>query len=205
VASERREETRGDPDRDEATLFLLKLAQGDRTARNSLFARVYEDLRKRAAACLSEEGRAHTLQPTALVHEAWLKLIDQERLGASSRGHFLALAAQAMRRTLVDHARRRESAKRGGLRARIQLDEDTPAPPIDDELDIVAVDEALAKLRDQDEDLAQLVEMRFFAGMSGDDIADATGVSRATVMRQWRVARALMSRILMTEGWRGGK
>jgi RNA polymerase sigma factor (TIGR02999 family) len=196
MGSEGSRQAPGDAAREEATANLLRSAGGDRMARNALFTRVYDDLRGRAAACLSEEGRAHTLQPTALVHETWLKLIDQDRIGVSSRGHFLALAAQAMRRILVDHARRKERVKRGGFLTRVPLAEADPTDELESELDVVAVDEALEKLREQDEELAQLVELRFFAGMSREDIADAMGVSRSNVMRQWRVARALMSVLL---------
>jgi RNA polymerase sigma factor (TIGR02999 family) len=183
--------------RDEATACLVRIAKGDRSAKDELFELVYGELRAQASSYLSNESPGHTLQSTALVHEAWLRMIHQDRAEVSSKGHFLALAAQCMRRIMIDHARTRRRSKRGGSWGRVELDE--AAARLDDEqgcADLMAVDQALEKLRQKSERMASIVEMHFFGGLSLEQVAEALDISRSTVLREWRAARALMSRLL---------
>ncbi len=191
------EEAPNPSSRDEATASLLRFAGGDRSARDRLFDMVYADLKRQAQAFLSRENVGHTLQPTALVHEVYMRLIDSSQVDPASKHGFLELAAQAMRRILVDHARARLRDKRGGGRKRVEVDEDLLGSSNDvDEAALLSIDDALTELRGQSERLARLVEMRFFAGLGREEIADVLGVSRATVARDWRVARAALTRIL---------
>src|SRR5262249_13629321 len=137
----------------------------------------------------------HTLQPTALVHEAYLRLLDQTRIEVKNRAHFYTLASRLMRRILVDHARARGRDKRGGDRQRISLDSDV-APTADSAIDLLAIDEALERLAALSPRKARLVEMRFFAGLSEQEAADALGVSRTIAARDWSFARTWLSREL---------
>ncbi len=180
--------------REEATTCLLGLEQ-DPASRKRLFEMLYADLKAQAAALLRRERPDHTLQATALVHEAWLKLIAPGSLRTNDRKHFLALAAQAMRRVLVDHARGRGREKRGGPRTRVELDEGVAIAEPDSQ-DLLAIDEALTRLYAQSERLGKLVELRFFAGLSRQDAAEALGISEATATRMWRVAKAELTRQL---------
>lgn len=182
--------------RGEATACLLRFASGDRKARDELFEVVYTQLREQASSYLRHEGPGHTLQPTALVHEAWLKLIDQDEVAVKSRGHFLALAAQAMRRIMTDHARTKKRQKRGGAWKRMNLEEGLVVQDDQGHEDLLAVDQALEKLRQSSEHMAKIVELRFFGALSNEEIAEALGVSESTVVREWRAARAMMSRLL---------
>ncbi len=159
---------------------------------------VYEELRRIAERNFREQPRGHTLQPTALVHEAYLKLADREDPPWRDRTHFLATAATAMRHILVDHARARGSGKRGGGRRRITLDERLRASPETD-IDIVCLDEAMRALAEIDARKAQVIELRFFAGLSIEESAAALGVSTATVNTDWRVARAWIARALSAD------
>jgi RNA polymerase sigma factor (TIGR02999 family) len=168
---------------------------GDLAARDALVAVVYQELRRRAAARLRHEQPGHLLQPTALVHEAYLRLIDQRHTDWQNRAHFFALASEMMRRILVDHARRRKMAKRSGGWARLTLDgavahDDPP------DIDLLDLDAALSELASFDPRKSRVVELRFFGGLSLDDIAHAQGTSRATVERDWQVARIWLSRRL---------
>jgi RNA polymerase sigma-70 factor (ECF subfamily) len=160
---------------------------------------VYLELRRRAAAQLRREGRAHTLQPTALVHEVFIRLVGQTRLRFEDRAHFLAVCAGLMRRVLIDHARRRLRAKRGGTLCRVELDFEPEAPERRD-LDLLAVDRVLDELKALDPEQARLVELRFFAGLSTEEAAEALGVSSRTVKRDWRSARAWLLHRLTSEG-----
>ncbi len=172
------------------TLLLRDWQRGDARAGADLAATVYDELRRLAASRLRHERGNHTLQPTALVNEAWLKLVDQ-RAGWQNRGHFFALAAQAMRRILVDHARRRQSAKRGSDPLTVPVEDMLdllPSPLPDDRL--LAVDVALTRLAALDPRQAQVVELRFFAGLSVADTAQVLDVSPTTVKREWASARA---------------
>lgn len=177
------------------TRTIADLQQGDRAAPERLFAMLYEEFRKLAARYLKREGAAHTLQPTALVHEAFMKLVDQSRVEWQGRTHFFAVGAQVMRRILVDHARRRKRVKRGGGRQRIALDEQIALSPGRDE-DLLAVDEALAKLTEVDPRQAAIVELRFFGGLSVAEVAEVLGVSKRTVESEWTMVRAWLRREL---------
>jgi RNA polymerase sigma factor (TIGR02999 family) len=197
--------TPGDPQADEAlredaTTSLLGLSRGDRVAKDRLFKLLHADLRAQASAYLGRERRDHTLQATALVNEAWMRMIDQHKVEISNKSHFLALASQAMRRILVDHARTKQREKRGGGRQAVALDEALVQGEVKDGLDLVAVDEALTRLKERSKRLAAVVEMRFFGGMTLEEVAAYLEVDRATVVRDWRAARALLSTFLSDEG-----
>jgi RNA polymerase sigma factor (TIGR02999 family) len=169
---------------------LLKAAQSDTRAAGQLLPLVYEELRKLAAQKLALEAPGHTLQPTALVHEAYLRLVGGEDEAAwGGTGHFFAAAAEAMRRILVDHARRKLALKRGGGQRPISLDQAQPAARGPDE-DVLAVDEALARFAEKDPLKAELVKLRYFAGCTGEEVARLLGVSPATAERWWAYARA---------------
>lgn len=159
----------------------------------SLFPLIYEELRRLADAHRRGASPGHTLQTTALVHEAYLKLAKLPEGRPWSRGHLLAVASIAMRQVLVNHARDRGRLKRSPVGARLALDD---CAVVDDERDMVALDEALKRLASQDERKARVVEMRFFGGMGVDDIADALGVGSATIKRDWAMARAWLAREL---------
>ncbi len=182
-------------ERDQATRLLAAIERGETGAAEELFAVVYADLRRVAAAYLGRERKGHTLQPTALVHEAYCRLVDAENLGYSDRHHFYAVAARAMRRILVDHARKRKAAKRGGGASRVPLDR---LPELPDERDawLAALDDVLADLERLDARQAQVVELRFFGGLTIQETAATLGVSHATVERDWKVARAWLAREL---------
>jgi RNA polymerase sigma factor (TIGR02999 family) len=172
------------------TRILSAVEHGDPQAAGELLPLVYAELRRLAKQRLAQEKPGQTLQATALVHEAYLRLVDGEVIQRwESRGHFFAAAAEAMRRILVDNARRKRAEKHGGRWARQELDDvDIAAPDPSD--DLLALDEALAKLEANDPVKAQLVKLRHFAGLSEEDAARALGVSRATVQRHWRYAKA---------------
>jgi RNA polymerase sigma factor (TIGR02999 family) len=172
------------------TRLLQSWQQGDESAADQLLPLVYTELRKIAANRMRGERSGHTLQPTVLVHEAWMKLADQ-RNDWQSRGQFFAVAARAMRRILVDHARRRSSAKRGSAPAHVPVDdliEVLPSPLPDERL--LALDSALDRLAALDARQARVVELRFFVGLSVEDTADVLGISPTTVKREWSTARA---------------
>jgi RNA polymerase sigma factor (TIGR02999 family) len=174
----------------EVTQLLNAMDQGDPHAASQLLPVVYDELRRLAAQRLAQEKPGHTLQPTALVHEAYLRLVDVEQARRwDSRGHFFAAAAEAMRRILVDNARRKKRGKRGGhLQRRSLEDRDVPVPPPAD--DILALDDALTRLAETDPEAARVVQLHFFAGLPIEQVAEALGVSRATAYRQWAYARA---------------
>ncbi len=178
------------------TRLLSEAAAGKPSAYDELFPLVYDQLRELASAFFRSQPGDHTLQPTALVHEAYLKLVDPPRAAAPrDRAHFLALAARVMRQILVDHARTKGRDKRGGGRTRISLDQ-TPSASTGNVVDLLAVDEALAKLERLSERKARLVELRFFGGLSNEEAAEVLDVSRTTVSEDWRLARAWLSREL---------
>lgn len=191
---------------EEMTELLRAWGAGDAEASEALARLVYAELRRQARRALRREGRGegHTLQPTALVHEAWLRLDVQHGVRWESRAQFFAVAAQMMRRVLVDHARGHHALKRGGAATQITLGaleseraatgarRDAPL----DAVDLIALDEALARLATLDPQKARLVELRYFAGLSIPEAAEALGVSTATVGREWMVARMWLRREL---------
>jgi RNA polymerase sigma factor (TIGR02999 family) len=173
----------------EVTQILSQIELGDPSAAAELLPLVYEELRRLAAAKLADENPGHTLQGTALVHEAFLRLVDSEQARRwNSRTHFFRAAAEAMRRILVDNARRKRSLKRGGQFSRIDLDAVAADKSLPDE-DLLAVNEALEKLAGHDAEKAVLVKLRYFAGFSVQEAADALGISRATADRHWQYAK----------------
>jgi RNA polymerase sigma factor (TIGR02999 family) len=161
---------------------------------SSLLPEVYAELRALAAARLRGEGAGHTLQPTALVHEVYLKLARQSRAQWKDTGHFFAVAAQALRRVLVDHARGRRAAKRGGMAQRLTISTELDAAP--EEVDLLALDEVLDKLARLSPRQAQVVEMRFFGGMEVTEVARVLEVSESTIKGEWRMARAWLQQQL---------
>lgn len=178
------------------TRILSAIDEGDPHAAEQLLPLVYEELRKLAASRLANERPGQTLQATALVHEAYLRLVDPEgKKQWDGRGHFFAAAAEAMRRILVEQARKKSRLKRGGDRLRIDPgDSELVMPSQDSDTDILALDEAMAKLAKLDPEKARLVELRYFAGLSVDQTAAALGISPATVDRHWAYARVWLLR-----------
>jgi RNA polymerase sigma factor (TIGR02999 family) len=181
--------------REDVTQVLEDLRKGDKRAADKLLPLVYDEFRALARHYLAQERMNHTLQPTALVHEAYMKLVDQTRVDWQGKSHFFAVAAQAMRRILVDHSLSRQRDKRGGGRARVVLDEAVALSPQKDE-DVLALDEALERLAALDARQARVVELRFFGGLSVEEVAQALGVSKRTVEGDWTFARAWLSREL---------
>jgi RNA polymerase sigma factor (TIGR02999 family) len=172
----------------DVTQLLLAWSDGDREALEKLTPLVYRELKKLASNYLRRERSGHTLQPTALAHEAYLKLIDQQNVRWQNRAHFFGIAAQAMRRILVDHARARLAEKRGSGQA-VSLDEAIDVS--DQRADrLVALDEALKTLAALDPQQSRVVELKYFGGMTLEETAEVLGVSRATVIREWRMAKA---------------
>jgi RNA polymerase sigma factor (TIGR02999 family) len=178
------------------TALLREWTGGSSAAMDELLPYVYDELRRRAARYLRHERINHTLQPTALVHEAYLKLVDQESVEWKDRGHFFAVAAQAMRRILVDHAKHKNRAKRGGPEADLQLDAEFEVPTVENDIDIEALDAALSRLASFDPNQERLVELRYFAGLSLEETAKAMDISRATAAREWQMAKAWLHREL---------
>lgn len=180
----------------DVTALLIDLQHRREGAMDELIPLVYSQLRTLAARYLRNERDGHTLQPTALVHEAFLKLVDQRTATWQNRAHFLGVAAQAMRRIVVDHARRRGAQKRGGGNL-VTLDEQLA--PAGRPLDLVRVDEALEELRRLDERQARVVELRYFGGLSIEETAEVIGISVATVKRDWVLAKAWLFRALRAD------
>jgi len=176
--------------------MLREWGEGKSEALDELLPHIYNELHRQAAAYLRRERPNHTLQTTALVHEAYLKLIDQKQVEWKSRGHFFALAAQAMRRILVDHAKSRHREKRGGPNENVPLEDELLAVAEETNIDVIALDEALSRLAKFDPQQERIVEMRYFAGLSLDETAAAIGISRATAARDWAVAKAWLHREL---------
>lgn len=186
---------------DDATAILVRLGGGDSAAADELTPLLYKQMRALAGSMLTEERIGHTLQPTALVHEAYLKLIDQRQVSQRDHTAFLRLAAMVMRRVLVDHARARHRLKRGGAAKRVTLhDAHATWAPASSGLDAERLDSALSTLETLDERKARLVELRFFCGLNEQAAADALGVSRATAAREWRMARSWIQRELDRKG-----
>lgn len=181
----------------EITMLLIDLSDGNREALDKLIPLVYRELRQMAARYLRREAASHTLQTTALVHEAYLKLVDQKKMRWQNRSHFFAIAAQAMRRILIDHARNRLSAKRGGSEQKIALDEGAIDISEERASSLIALDEALERLAGIDMQKSRIVELRFFGGLSIEETAESLGIGTATVIRQWRMAKAWLYKEVM--------
>ncbi len=174
----------------DVTRILRAIEQGDAQAAEQLLPLVYDELRKLAAAKMAQENPGQTLQATALVHEAYLRLVDIEKAQHwNGRGHFFAAAAEAMRRILVEKARSRKRQKRGGAAQRVELEQLGMIGPASPD-EVIAVHDALEKLRAEDSVAAELVTLRYFAGFSIDEAAELLGISRATAYRQWTYAKA---------------
>lgn len=178
----------------DVTRILEAITAGDGRATDELFAVVYAELRDIARAMMARERSDHTLQPTAVVHEAYLRLLGDQSARWENRGHFFGTAAEAMRRILIDHARRRTSLKRGGDQRQVELGEVAGADPRLEEL--LALDQALDRLEERDEAMAKVVKLRYFAGLSVDQTAQALGVSQRSVNRSWTAARSWLRREL---------
>ena len=177
----------------EVTALLEKWSNGNRDALDDLIPIVYAELRQLARDCLRRERPDHTLQPTALTHEAFMRLIGQREVRWQNRAHFFAIAAQMMRRILVEHARKCRAVKRGGNWTRVSLDEAAGSTePFD--VDLLALDVALSRLADIDARQNQIVELRYFGGLSIEQTAEVVGVSPATVKRDWTVAKLWLRR-----------
>jgi RNA polymerase sigma-70 factor, ECF subfamily len=179
----------------EITQLLLAWGNGDEAAIDRLMPVVYQELRRIAGNLMRRQRHNQTLQATALVNEAYLKLIDSSRVNWQNRAHFFAMSARLMRRILVDAARRRNSQKRGGEQLRITLDERLEIPA-DDQIDLVALDEALTRLTELNPRYCQIVELRYFAGLTEEEVATALKISERTVRRDWSLARAWLFREL---------
>jgi RNA polymerase sigma factor (TIGR02999 family) len=182
------------PTSGEVTRLLEQLRGGDRGALDRLFPLVYRELRQAADRVLRREIQGHTLQPTALVHEAYLKLAGSP-IGSENRAHFLGIAARAMRQVLVDHARRRRATKRGGGEAAVSLSDADGAIDVQSD-EMLALDEALNRLAKESDRLRQVVELRFFGGLTEEEIATTMGVTTRTIQRDWVKARAWLHKEL---------
>jgi len=183
----------------QVTELLVRWRKGDRQALDALIPLVYEELRRIAQHFLQREKPGHTLQSTALVHEAYVRMVGQNLPEWQSRAHFFGIAAQLRRQILVDHARARQAAKRGGDVFKISLDESTALPEQRD-LDLIALDDALKSLTELDPQQSRIVELRYFAGLTIEDTSEVLGISPATVKRDWATARAWLQREMMRGG-----
>jgi RNA polymerase sigma factor (TIGR02999 family) len=175
------------------TELLVAWSGGDRDALDHLLPLVYDELHRQAARYLSRERPGHTLQPTALVNEVYLRLVDQRRMNWQNRAQFFGIAAQLMRRILVSHVRAHRAEKRGGGETRLTLDEGLALSPQRD-VNLLALDDALTKLEALDPEKSRMVELRFFSGLSVGEAAEVLGVSARTVDRQWQIAKAWLHR-----------
>ena len=181
------------PDKGEVTRWLIAGSGGDASALESLLPLVYQELHRQAVRFFDRERAGHTLQPTALVNEVYLRLINQNKMSWQNRAQFFGIAAQMMRRVLVSHARGREAKKRGGAAQHITLDEGVAAAPQRD-INLLVLDDALNRLEALDPEKSRLVELRFFAGLSVPETAEVMGVSPRTIDRQWQTAKAWLHR-----------
>jgi RNA polymerase sigma factor (TIGR02999 family) len=187
------------PSPEEVTQWLIAWSQGDQAALDKLMPLVYDELHRLAHHYMSRERPDHTLQTTALVHEAYLRLVDQTHVRWQNRAHFFGIAANLMRQILVNHALRHRAAKRGGAAYKLTLDE-AVAVSEEPDVDLLALDEALTRLAALDARQARIVELRFFGGLTVEETAEVLNVSPATVKREWNVAKAWLHCTLTTGG-----
>ena len=185
----------------DVTRILESIEQGNPQVADELLPLVYDELRKLAAARMARENPGHTLQPTALVHEAWLRLVDDDNIRWEGRAHFFAAAAEAMRRILIDRARRRNARRHGGDQKRVDLQDVEIAAPDDDD-QLLAVNEALEKFAAQDKLKAELVKLRYFAGLTIEEAAQVLRISEPTAKRYWTFAKAWLHREIETAATR---
>ena len=181
------------PSRSDITQWLAVCREGDTEALEKLLPIIYDELHRQAVRAFSRERAGHTLQPTALVNEVYLRLVSQHEMKWQNRAQFLGIAAQMMRRILVSHARARKAAKRGGGDTCITLEEGVAAAPERD-VNLLAIDEALTRLETVDPEKSRMVELRFFSGLSIEETAEVMGVSPRTIDRQWQTAKAWLYR-----------
>lgn len=174
----------------EITQMLVELTDGNQDVVNRILPHIYDELRRLAGSYLRKERADHTLQPTALVHEAYMKLIDQRQVKWQNRAHFFGIAAQVMRRILMDHARKHLANKRGGNAEVLPLEDEILVVSHDKSAELVALDDALNQLNEVDPQKARVVELRYFGGLSIEETAEVMGVSVPTVNRHWRMAKA---------------
>ena len=174
----------------DVTLVLQRIEQGDQRAADELLPMVYQELRRLAAAKMAHESAGVTLQPTALVHEAWLRLGGDKQIAWQNRAHFFGAAAEAMRRILIDSARRRNARRRGGGQKPLNIDDVEPAACVERDDALLAIHDALEKLAAQDPRKAELVKLRYFVGLTTEEAAEALGISAPTAKRWWAYARA---------------
>lgn len=178
--------------------MLAAVGRGEKQASEELLPLVYDELRRMAAARMAREAAGHTLQPTALVHEAWLRLVGDADRSWENRAHFFGAASEAMRRILIENARRKARLKRGGGQVRVDFEEaNLPAPDTDENL--LLIDEALERLKAQDAETARVVVLKFFGGLTNDEVAGVLGSSERTVRRQWNFAKAWLYRAIRSQ------
>lgn len=177
----------------DVTELLVQLSEGNENAVNEVFPLIYDELKKIANNYLRNERGNHTLQPTALVHEAYMKLVDHTRMNWQNRAHFIGMAATMMRQILIDHARKHRAGKRGGENENLQLEESIVIVSDEKSVDLIALDEALKDLAKFDEFKSRLVELRYFGGLSVEETAEVLDVSEITVKRHWRLAKAWLA------------
>ncbi|HEY9503792.1 MAG TPA: sigma-70 family RNA polymerase sigma factor [Pyrinomonadaceae bacterium] len=177
------------PPKHEITQLLDKWSSGNQSALDELYPLVYDELHRLASRYMSRERKGHTLQTTALINEAYVRLVDQRNVHWANRSHFFAISAQIMRRILIDHARSHAYAKRGGGQQKVSLDE-TATLQVSRAAALISLDEALLSLAEIDKRRSQVVELRYFGGLSNEEIAQALGISPNTVTRDWNMARA---------------
>ena len=184
----------------DVTRLLSGIQQGEPTASDELLPLVYAELRRLAAAKMSREQPGQTLQPTALVHEAWLRLVDADgQARFENRAHFFSAAAEAMRRILIERARRKLAARHGGGQERLDVDEIEIAAPVRNDDELLAVNDALDKFATEDREKAELVKLRYFVGLTIEDAAEVLGISKATAKRWWSYARAWLHQEIKTQ------
>jgi RNA polymerase sigma factor (TIGR02999 family) len=189
----------GTPDQHEITQLLAEWSDGDQSALDELYPLVYDELHRLARRYMSREKKGHTLQTTALINEAYVRLVDQKNVHWANRSHFFAISAQIMRRILIDHARRHAFAKRGGGAQQVSLEE-VAVITRDASRELVRLDEALKSLAEMDPRRSQVVELRYFGGLNNEEIAGVLNISENTVTRDWNMARAWLYRELTGSG-----